>query len=234
MGAPAACPGGLHPPSVESTSAVASPPVDEPLCEQVTCVEPSGRIPESGLVKRNAAPVPGPSTVTARVPHRGHPPRHRPGTSPALDVSVWVSNTAPALPPAANTRPSGWKRGKQVVLCGSVAVAAGVTDGPRLRPCPTRQGRQRGACRCVDHRLAGHIDDLVRLPKGRQARATARRPPTGTCRSSPALAVPRGAALAWRVSSAKARIRPPRRCWPATRGRFPRPRCTGLPSGRPR
>lgn len=47
-------------------------------------------------------------------------------TSPALAVSVWVSNIPQALPPAADMRASGWGRGKQVVLWGSVVVAAGV------------------------------------------------------------------------------------------------------------
>ncbi len=47
-------------------------------------------------------------------------------TSPALAVSVWVSNIPQALPPAADLRTQGWGRGRQSALWGSVVVAAGV------------------------------------------------------------------------------------------------------------
>ncbi len=46
-----------------------------------------------------------------------------------LVASVWVSNIPQALPPAADMRSSGWSRGKQLMLWGSVVVAAGVLSG---------------------------------------------------------------------------------------------------------
>ncbi|WP_228374215.1 hypothetical protein [Demequina phytophila] len=48
--------------------------------------------------------------------------------SPALAVSVWVSNIPQALPPAADMRTSGWPARKQLLLWGSVVVAAGAAS----------------------------------------------------------------------------------------------------------
>jgi len=46
--------------------------------------------------------------------------------SPALAVSVWVSNIPQALPPAADLRKQGWPARKQVLLWGSVVLLSGV------------------------------------------------------------------------------------------------------------
>lgn len=46
-----------------------------------------------------------------------------------LAASVWVSNIPQVLPPAADLRSSGWKRGKQAVLWGAVILAAGICSG---------------------------------------------------------------------------------------------------------
>jgi len=46
--------------------------------------------------------------------------------SPALAASVWVSNIPQALPPAADLRASGWPVRRQMLLWGSVVVAAGL------------------------------------------------------------------------------------------------------------
>ena len=46
--------------------------------------------------------------------------------SPALAVSVWVSNIPQALPPAADLRKQGWPARRQVLLWGSVVLLSGV------------------------------------------------------------------------------------------------------------
>lgn len=46
--------------------------------------------------------------------------------SPALAVSVWVSNVPQVMPPAADLRADGWSRSRQALLWGVVVVTAGV------------------------------------------------------------------------------------------------------------
>ena len=43
-----------------------------------------------------------------------------------LTASVWVSNIPQALPPAADLKASGWTKGKQIGLWGTIVVVAGV------------------------------------------------------------------------------------------------------------
>jgi ZIP family zinc transporter len=55
------------------------------------------------------------------------------GTGLAISLpfvaSVWISNIPQALPPAADMAKSGWTKGKQVILWGSVVLAAGLLSG---------------------------------------------------------------------------------------------------------
>jgi ZIP family zinc transporter len=46
--------------------------------------------------------------------------------SPALAVSVWVSNIPQVIPPAADLRANGWPARRQLVLWGSVVTLCGV------------------------------------------------------------------------------------------------------------